>query len=225
MELESNYRTLKDRMAQAFKNANRSDDLHLIAVSKSKSIEDIARLHKLGQRDFAENYVQELIMKAKAAQSMGLKDIKWHFIGHLQSNKCKDLLRVCNVIHSVDRASIVREIAKQKIKLGILSDVEIFLQVNIDDETSKDGVGPDGLAALIQACDRAEAVSIQGLMCIPKPGSSSRDAFRKLRELLSSLGNKGPKGLSMGMSADFEDAIAEGATHIRVGSLLFGARP
>ncbi len=224
MEIESNYRALRERIQQALQVAGRSDDVQLVAVSKTKPIEMVAKLYQLGQRDFGENYAQELIMKAKAAQTLGLKDIRWHFVGHLQSNKCKDLLRVCNVIHSVDRASIVREIAKQKVKLGILSDVEVFLQVHIDDEASKEGVNPDGLPALIQACDRAEAVSIQGLMCIPKPGPTSREAYQKLRALLPSLGNKGPKGLSMGMSEDFETAIAEGATHLRIGSLIFGPR-
>jgi PLP dependent protein len=193
----------------------------LIAVSKTKSVEEIECLYNLGQRDFGENYAQELVEKAEYFSKKGFSDIRWHMIGHLQTNKVKKLLPIIFAIHTVDRMGLAKEIEKECIKQKIKT-VPIFIEVNIDGEAEKSGVLPGMVQGLMVEIQQFEHLSILGLMGIPDPNKNTQLAFRELSTISNKLGVA--DFLSMGMSSDFEAAIKEGATHIRVGSLIFGER-
>lgn len=196
----------------------------LIAVSKTKPVDAVLACREAGQIDFGENYVQELKSKAKALPD----DIKWHFIGALQTNKASTLLEVPNLVavHSVDRKKVARSLQRAAEKLE-REQLDVLVQVNVDDEDSKAGCAlaeVDGLVDVVQECDR---LRFSGLMCIGRVGSV--EAFRILREERDRVALRigvpsHTLELSMGMSADFETAIANGSTAVRVGSLLFGAR-
>lgn len=191
----------------------------LVAASKTQSIEAIQALYRLGQRDFGENYVQELSEKARQLHQLGLTDIRWHFIGHLQRNKVKDLFPWTHAVHSVDSLRIAEELAR---RFDGTSPLPIFVEVNLDAEDTKNGV-PSGECR--QLCEKIAAFSnldLQGLMCIPALASPS--PFTHLRELERTCRPFTRGGLSMGMSEDFAQAIAAGATHVRVGTALFGPR-
>jgi hypothetical protein len=197
----------------------------LLAVSKRQAATAVAELHAAGQRAFGENYVQEA--RAKQAELAGLP-IEWHLIGHLQSNKARDAAVLFDWVQTVDRPAIVRELARHRPpERGSLN---VLIQVNIDDESSKHGCAPEAVPALAQAVDAAPALRLRGLMAIPAPFDEQdrrRAAFRRMRALFEALQatHPGVDTLSMGMSDDLDLAVAEGATLVRVGTALFGARP
>lgn len=193
----------------------------LIAVSKTQPFESIRILYEAGHRDFGENYVQELLEKAALAHGAGLTEIRWHFIGHLQTNKVKMLLPHVFAIHSVDSVKLASEISKRSEKT-----TSIFLEVNIDSEESKSGIQIPELRKVAEEIHALPNLKILGLMCIPDPNrkEGSRAAFRRLAALEADLRPITCGELSMGMTADFRDAIAEGATMIRVGTAIFGER-
>jgi pyridoxal phosphate enzyme (YggS family) len=203
----------------------------LVAVSKSQPIEAIEALYRLGQRDFGENYVQELLGKAERLRSMDCDGIRWHFIGHLQTNKVKVLLPWIHAIHSVDSERLAAELDKRwrafRADEGTPK-LPCFLEVNIDREESKSGVLPeDAVAVATSISTRATGLKLEGLMAIPAPHSDvseMRRAFAKVRELELNCQPHTAGRLSMGMSGDYELAIAEGATHVRIGTALFGVR-
>ena len=210
---------VKIRIARAAKLAKRNpDDAHLIAISKTHDAESIQPLIDAGQRLFGENRVQEAQAKwpELMAQTGG---IELHLVGQLQSNKADDAVALFDVIHSVDRLSLVTAIAKAQDKLG--KRPRCFIQVNIGDEAQKGGCGTADLPMLLSTAQSA-GLDIAGLMAVPPEGVNAAPYFALLAKFAR---DHGLSGLSMGMSGDFESAVMLGATHIRVGSALFGARP
>ncbi|MEE4351035.1 MAG: YggS family pyridoxal phosphate-dependent enzyme [Pacificimonas sp.] len=206
------------RIAKAATLAGReAGEVTLIAVSKTHDAEAIRPLLDAGHRDFGENRVQEAQLKWPALLKE-FPDARLHMIGQLQSNKAEDAAALFDVIHSVDRKSLVKALGKAVEQVGRTP--ETFLQVDIGDEDQKGGCPIDGIDALAEQM-RAAGVAPTGLMCIPPAGTESAPYFALLRKLRD---ERGLPGLSMGMSADFETAVMLGATHVRVGTALFGAR-
>ncbi len=201
----------------------------LVAVSKTKPVEDILALYNLGQRDFGENYVQELVEKYKLLP----KDIRWHFIGHLQSNKVKQIAPFVSLIHSVDSEKLLKEINKEAKKNNRI--IDCLLQVYIAKEESKFGLNDEELEELIpeiaatNSTNLFKNISIKGLMGMASFSDDKevvRKEFRHLKCLFDKLQTTNYKlqTISMGMSADYEIAIEEGSNMVRIGSLLFGKR-
>ena len=203
---------------------NYKQTVNLLAVSKGQSTSAVREAYVAGQKMFGENYVQELIAK----QHNLPKDIQWHFIGHLQSNKCREAVELFAMIESVDSLGLAQEINKRA--AAVAKTMPILLEVNVAGEASKFGYQPERLLAELKAINALPRIEIHGLMAVPPWASvveSSRPHFRRLRELKREceqiLGAPLPH-LSMGMSGDFEVAIEEGATIVRVGTALFGTR-
>jgi len=194
------------------------DSVTLIAVSKTMPADAILPALEAGQRVFGENYVQE----AKAKWP-GLKerfpDAQVHMIGPLQSNKAKEAVELFDAIHSLDRESLVKELAREIGRSGRAP--ALFVQVNTGDEPQKGGVSPREIDAFLDLCRVHHGLVIEGLMCIPPAHDPPSPHFALLAKI---AGHHGLRGLSMGMSADYEAAIQLGATHVRVGSAIFGAR-
>ena len=209
---------IRARMAAAAKLARRPlEDIHLIAVSKTRSVEDIEPLIVEGQMLFGENRVQEAASKWPALKERH-PGVELHLIGQLQSNKAEEAVALFDVIHSVDRLSLVTALGKAMQKLERA--VPCFIQVNIGAEEQKGGCSVSELPDLLKAALEAE-ISVAGLMCIPPADVEAAPFFALLAELAARYDL--PQ-LSMGMSDDFETAIMLGATHIRVGTALFGER-
>ena len=209
---------IKARIAKACAAAGRSpDDVQLIAVSKVQPDERVRDVLDQGHRLFGENRVQEAAGKWPAFRET-YPDAQVHLIGPLQTNKVRPALRLFASIHSVDRPKLARAIARIAEEEGHRP--EIFVQVNTGDESQKAGVSLDEADDLIALC-RELSLNLVGLMCIPPVDEPPSLHFALLKKI---AGRNGLKGLSMGMSGDFEEAIAQGATHIRVGSAIFGAR-
>lgn len=226
MTLGERLRDIQTRMKGAAEAAGRSPrDIRLVAVAKTVPAERVQQVVDEGQTLIGENYVQEFLTKAEHVQGA-----TWHFIGHLQSNKVKKVVGRVAMIHSVDRLSLAEEISSRCVALH--KKMPILLEVNLGSEISKSGVAPGEVLTLARACVHLPGVRLRGLMALPPPADdpeSSRPHFRHLRQLAEQLKAEGLVGeeapeLSMGMSHDFEVAIAEGATLIRVGTALFGAR-
>ena len=195
--------------------------IHLLAVSKTKPAGALREAHAAGIRDFGENYLQE----ARAKQ-LELADLPlcWHFIGPIQSNKTRDIAEHFAWVHSVDRLKIAQRLSEQR--PAELAPLNICIQVNVSGEASKSGCTPADLPALAAAISALPRVKLRGLMAIPEPTEDRTEqdaAFATVRTLQESL-NMGLDTLSMGMSHDLESAIAQGATWVRIGTALFGAR-
>ncbi|MCK0155430.1 YggS family pyridoxal phosphate-dependent enzyme [Alcanivorax sp. S6407] len=217
--------TLRQDIASACQQAGRDpDSVTLLAVSKTRTAGELAALADQGQHDFGENYLQEALDKMEA---LAQRDLVWHFIGPIQSNKTRDIAARFDWVHSVDRLKIARRLSEQR-PAG-LSPLNVCIQVNVDDEDSKSGVPLADVAALAEEVAALPNLTLRGLMAIPRADSndSNRGAFRRLAMTLSQLRNTMPAldTLSMGMSADFAVAIEEGATVVRLGTALFGPRP
>lgn len=203
--------------------------MRLLAVSKTHPAEAVREAVATGQKAFGENYLQEALNKAEALND--IPDIDWHFIGPVQSNKTRQIAAAFSWVHSVDRLKIAQRLSEQRD--SSLPPLNICLQVNINEEGSKSGCRIDELEALAAEVGELPNISLRGLMAIPDPEQSEaalRLSFRKLanalKDLKASLPDAGPLDtLSMGMSGDMETAIAEGATWVRVGTAVFGARP
>ncbi|MDH4388381.1 MAG: YggS family pyridoxal phosphate-dependent enzyme [Fimbriimonas sp.] len=209
------YRNIQDRIARACDSVGRdASSVTLIAVSKTYPASAIQELYDLGHRDFGESRLQELVPKVEELP----KDIRWHFIGKLQSNKTRRAAEICHAIHTIETSSQLKELNKSE------KSVDVFIEVNVAEEEQKSGILQNSLDTFVQDVIRCEQANLSGLMTIGpvvQDPEQSRPYFRKLRHLGESIGTK---NLSMGMSLDFEVGIQEGATHIRVGTLLFGAR-
>lgn len=195
----------------------------LVAVSKTKPAADIQTLYDLGQRDFGENYVQELTEK----EAILPKDIRWHFIGHLQSNKVKYIAPFVHLIHGVDSFKLLKEIDKQAAKCN--RKINCLLQVHIAQEETKFGLDEQELSEVVAALDTLQHVQVKGLMgmaSFSNDTSKLREEFHTLKSLFDQHKNTQQPWsvLSMGMSSDYTIAIEEGSTLVRIGSLLFGAR-
>jgi PLP dependent protein len=201
-----------------------TDAVELIAVSKTVPVELMREAVECGFRLFGENRVQELLAK----QPLLPASLRWHLIGHLQSNKIRKVLPVVEVIHSVDSIELARDINRISADLGLFP--KVLLEVNVAGEASKFGFTPESVGSQLEDLLALDRLEIQGLMCVPPPvekPEESRPFFVKLREVRDRLeqqaGTKFP-ALSMGMSGDYEIAIEEGSTYVRIGSALFGSR-
>lgn len=217
--------SIRERIARAAHAAGRDErDVHLLAVSKTKPALAIREAYAAGQRDFGENYAQEIA--DKHSELADLDGIRWHFIGHLQSNKAKLVAPFATAVHSVDGIKLVHELGRRA--QGRATRLSVLVEVNVGGEASKSGVGPGELADVLSAVESEPSLKLAGLMSIPPPSETpegSRHFHRMLRDLRDAHGGAArlPE-LSMGMSDDLEIAIAEGATWVRVGTAIFGAR-
>lgn len=218
--LAARLQEIRQRMREAAARVGRAEDaVTLVAVSKFQPVQAVRDAYALGVRDFGENYAQELV--AKATQLGGeCPGIRWHFIGRLQSNKINMLKPYVAVWQTVASAKDAAAIGARS-----ATPAQLMLQVNVGDEVQKSGVDAAQAVSEAQAIKRVSNVILQGLMCIPKDGEAEA-GFRRLVQLRQALAAEWgqPLALSMGMSGDFEQAIALGATHIRVGTALFGER-
>lgn len=220
---------VKTRMAAAARRAGRSaDEVRLVTVAKTQSAGRVREAVSAGAGIIGENYIQEAREKFDA---LGDLDVQWHFIGHLQSNKAKYAVRLFDLIHSVDSLKLAVELDKQAAKIGKRQD--ILVQVNISGEATKWGTDRDSASKLVTRIGELDHLRIRGLMTMPPFSDAPDEArpyFAALRNLAAQIGTGfGPgrismEALSMGMTGDFEAAIEEGATLVRIGTAIFGAR-
>ncbi|MBX3704145.1 MAG: YggS family pyridoxal phosphate-dependent enzyme [Steroidobacteraceae bacterium] len=217
---------VRERIARAAREACRDPaSVTLIGVAKSQPAASIARAIDDGLADLGENYLQEAEAHARALAG---RPLRWHFIGALQSNKTRPVAERFDWVHTVDRLKIAERLSAQR--PAQLPPLAVCIQVNLAGEASKAGVQPDQLPALARAVAALPRLALRGLMALPPEETEiarQRHWFRELRRLRDALAQDGLSldALSMGMSGDFEAAIAEGATHLRIGSALFGPRP
>ncbi|WP_302417617.1 YggS family pyridoxal phosphate-dependent enzyme [Blautia marasmi] len=227
MSVCENYLTVEEKVKEACRRAGRNrDEVTLIAVSKTKPMSMIEELLPLGVVDFGENKVQELTAKEEALPS----GIHWHMIGHLQRNKVKYIVDKACLIHSVDSLRLAETVSQEAEKKGVTAN--ILIEVNVAGEDSKFGVSPDETAALAEAISKLPNIAVKGLMTIApfvENAEENREVFRNLRKLSVDIEEKKFNNvtmavLSMGMTGDYEVAIEEGATMVRVGTGIFGER-
>jgi hypothetical protein len=224
----ANLQAVKARIAEALRQADRPPEaLSLLAVSKTWKAEALREAAACGQRAFGENYVQEALAKQDALSDL---DLVWHFIGPLQSNKAKSVAQHFLWVHGVDRLKIAERLSAARGEMGTgVTPLQVCLQVNVSGEESKSGVAPEAVFDLARAVAALPHLRLRGLMAIPEPTSNRdllRSRFARVRNLREQLNVEGfaLDTLSMGMSADLELAISEGATLVRVGSAIFGQR-
>lgn len=219
MGIADNLKNVKDNIKAACDRAGRAyDTVTLIAVSKTKPNEMIMEAYDAGIRDFGENHVQELVGKMDTLPD----DIRWHMIGHLQTNKVKYIVgRVC-MIHSVDTLKLAREISKEAVKKNVT--VAVTVEVNIAGEESKFGGTLSEGEELVREVSKLPGIEVKGLMCVAPYTENAEDNRIYFKNLKTMADKLGLRELSMGMSGDYEVAVEEGATYVRVGSSIFGAR-
>ena len=226
-DFKKNLEIIEENICKACKKAGRErSEVTLIAVSKTKPLEDLQAVYDLNIRDFGENKVQELTGKIEAMPD----DIKWHMIGHLQRNKVKYIVDKVELIHSVDSLRLAEEISKQAIKKNV--NVNILVEINIGDEESKFGISADEVKVLVRDIAKLDNIKVQGLMCVAPyvvDSEENRAFFHKIKDLSvdimkENIDNVNMNVLSMGMSNDYQVAIEECATMVRIGSNLFGKR-
>ncbi len=216
------YLDIRTRIDAAAQRAGHSATL--LAVSKTKPAAAIRELAARGQHAFGENYVQEAL--AKQSELLDL-NLEWHLIGPLQSNKCREVAEHFDWLQSLDRTKLIPLL--DKFRPPARAPLNVLIQVNIDDEASKSGCAPEVVGALADAIAKAPHLRLRGLMAVPQPSEdvqTRRNAFARMRALFDTLREKFPgvDTLSMGMSDDFEIAIEQGATMVRIGTALFGSR-
>ena len=226
--IQENLNKINQQIIETAKSCERlQSDIKLIAVSKKKIALTIQEAIKAGADNFGENYIQEAIEKIDIIAN---PDITWHFIGHLQSNKAKFAVKYFEYIHTVDKVKLANEINKQAKKINKIQ--KILLQINIGDEVTKSGAGIENAIDTIKQIHEFENLSIKGLMCMPPYFTNpekARSYFKKLVQIQKTIidqnfNNVSMKHLSMGMSNDFQIAIEEGSTFVRVGTSIFGSR-
>jgi PLP dependent protein len=230
MSIAANISSIRERLAAAAQRAGRSDHIALMAVSKSQSPEQIREAYDAGLRVFGENRVQEFAGKVEALRD--LRGAEWHMIGHLQTNKATKTAELFRSVDSVDSRKLAEKLDAAARTLGRRLDV--LIEINVGGEAAKNGVAPDSrdLEELLIAAPRLDALVFRGVMTVPPfthDPEGARPYFRKLRELRDTIAarrlpNIAMDELSMGMSHDFEVAIAEGSTCVRVGTAIFGER-
>jgi pyridoxal phosphate enzyme (YggS family) len=218
-DIAANLAEVRSRMVRAAEATRRSvESVTLIAVSKGHPVDAVRAAIAAGQRSFGENRVQEA--KAKFPELRGENpDLDLHLIGPLQTNKARDAVALFDAIHSVDRANLAETLAQEIARAGRAP--KLFVQVNTGEEPQKAGVGPGETLAFVKQCHETFGLKLAGLMCIPPEGDEPSLHFALLLKLSR---DAGLSELSMGMSADYETAIRLGATHVRVGTAIFGAR-
>jgi len=222
-DMAERFRHVRSQIRHATGIAGRpAASVQLLAVSKTKSATDIAELYRLGQRHFAENYLQEALFKQ---QQLAAFDISWHFIGPIQSNKTKPIASHFAWVHSVDRLKIAQRLSEQRSER--LPPLNICLQVNISEESSKSGVSLANLPELVSAVRQLPRLRLRGVMAIPEPETNyakQRLPYRSLHQAVQQLNDPSLDSYSFGMSGDLKAAIMEGATMVRIGTALFGER-
>ncbi|MDE1911428.1 MAG: YggS family pyridoxal phosphate-dependent enzyme [Pseudomonas sp.] len=220
--IADNIGLVSERIRAAAEAAQRdAGSVHLLAVSKTKPAQAVREAYAAGMRDFGENYLQEALGKQAELTDLPLS---WHFIGPIQSNKTRAIAENFAWVHSVDRLKIAQRLSEQR--PSDLPPLNICIQVNVSGEASKSGCTPADLPALAEAISALPRLKLRGLMAIPEPTDDRAEqdaAFATVRDLQASL-DLGLDTLSMGMSHDLESAIAQGATWVRIGTALFGAR-
>jgi hypothetical protein len=209
---------VRERIERAAVRAGRdAGEVLLIAVSKTQSEQAVRQAYEAGQRDFGENYVQELVAKARALQD--LPGLRWHMIGHLQTNKVKQVVGVAGVVHTVDRVHLAQELGKR-----VEGELDVLVEVNVGGEESKTGAAVQDAESVVEAVRAEGRLRLRGLMTVPPFDLDVGEVvvhFERLRQMAAGYGLR---ELSMGMSHDFEEAIVHGATMVRVGTAIFGAR-
>lgn len=225
-QISKNIELIKQRITQAATEAKRDlEQIHLLAVSKTKPVEAIEEAYQAGIINVGENYLQEALQKQSQLTALPLV---WHFIGPIQSNKTKDIAENFTWVHTVDRLKIAERLSHQR--PNHLPELQICIQINISNESTKSGCKPDEILALVSAIEALPNIKLRGLMAIPEPTedtSLQREVFAKLRQLKDTINERlslSLDTLSMGMSHDLESAIIEGATWVRIGSAIFGER-
>ena len=228
---------VRGRLSAALADAGRAPDAaRLVAVSKFQPTSAIRAAYAAGQRDFGENYVQEL--QQKAAELADLAELRWHLIGHLQRNKARSVVPLASLIHTVHSVELVAELDKRACSVALdgahsfvtgVARLSVLIEVNVGGEAQKSGCAPEALSAVLEAAQAAPHLNLAGLMCVPPhtaQPSGARPFFDELRRLREVHGGaqRLPE-LSMGMTADLEHAVAAGATIVRVGTAIFGERP
>jgi pyridoxal phosphate enzyme (YggS family) len=223
--IEENIKNIKQRIKQKAEKVGRNaDEITLVAVSKLKPMELIEKAFSLGLRDFGENRTPEFQQKAEALN----KEIIWHFVGHLQTRKVKEVVPFANLIHSVDTLKLAGEINKRALNINKIQNV--LLEIKTSYEESKAGlVDIDEIKEVLDFCNNAENINVKGFMTMAPftdDEEQIRESFKKLKNLFEDFNKKGYnlKHLSMGMTNDFEIAIEEGATIVRIGTAIFGKR-
>jgi len=225
--------TIGDRLAQVRTRIERAAlaagrsaaEVELVAVSKTRSPDELREAFRAGQRAFGENYAQELAAKAEALKD--IVEIEWHFVGHLQTNKAKIAAKYADIVHTLDSAAVARALGRRVMHEGRGREMPVLIEVNVRGEPQKAGATPGELAEVMDAVRSQEGLSLRGLMTMPPSGDvdEARRAFETLSLLRNLHGGRTilPE-LSMGMSQDLEVAIACGATIVRVGTAIFGPR-
>jgi len=220
-----NLREIRDLLAKSAADAQRDPaTVKLLAVSKKQPVDKILEAARNGQRDFGENFVQEALAKIETTSS---QELVWHFIGHLQTNKTRDVAERFDWVHTVDRRKTAERLSRQR--PAELEPLNVCLQVNIDNEAAKSGIDPDALPELARIVAALPKLRLRGLMCLPELRTTfeaQRLAFARLRKLAEFLAASGidTDTLSMGMTGDYRAAIVEGATIVRIGTAIFGPR-
>ncbi|MFW5799779.1 MAG: YggS family pyridoxal phosphate-dependent enzyme [Spirochaetota bacterium] len=229
--IKSNLQKTKDEINKVITKLNIKREITLIAISKTHPAEYVVSALNEGQIHFGENKVQEAEKKIELVNRLNKKNskkIKWHLVGHLQSNKAKIAVKLFDMIHSLDKESTIKEVSKRAGHINKI--IDILIQVNTTGEESKYGCSPDKVLSLCEKAQELEGVKLRGLMTIGPLGGSEKEVtksfsdLRKLKEEVSSKLDIPLDVLSMGMSADWRIALREGATHLRIGSLIFGER-
>lgn len=225
-DLQVRYHAVCQAIETACRAAQRPiDSVRLLAVSKTKPAEDIARLADLGVREFGENYLQEALDKQAELRD---RDLIWHFIGHIQSNKTREIAQNFDWVHTVDRRKIVQRLNDARAHCA--TPLNVLIQVNVDDAPTKSGVAPTDLTGLVEEVMNSPHLQLRGLMSIPDPVSEEAliASHQLLASLLATLKHRFPQAmldtLSMGMTQDLAPAIAAGSTCVRIGTALFGQR-
>lgn len=217
--LEDRYHRVLSEVAGAARSAGRDPkEITTIVVTKFHPVSLIRQLHALGQRDFGENRHQEAVAKHQETTDL---DLVWHFQGQLQSNKAKAVAQYADVIHSIDRESLLTKLADQD------RHVDVFIEVNLTDDPGRGGVMPEGVTALVEKTLTVPQLTLRGLMAVAPQDEQPAHAFERVVALREKVLPLAPHAtdLSMGMSGDFVEAISAGATHLRIGTAITGNRP
>ena len=224
-EVINNINSIRNRINEACLLANRdAKKVTLIAVSKKKNHKLIETAFKHGVNNFGENYAQELKQKSELIKS---NKIIWHFIGPLQSNKVKLIANYADWVHSLDREKVIKKLNSECQKIN--KTINAFIQVNISNEKTKNGCNPENLEEIVKLVESMENINLKGLMALPKITNNKnerKNMMRSIKDLsikLQSI-NKNANGISLGTTSDFEDAIANGSTALRIGESIFGKR-
>ncbi|KAF2961301.1 alanine racemase [Fervidobacterium sp. 2310opik-2] len=222
--IKKNYEYVMNKISEhALKVGRKPDEIKIVAVTKTHPVEIIKTAYDVGLRIFGENYAQELRDKS---EQLNFPDIEWHYIGRIQTNKLKYIVPVAYLIHSVYRINEIEEINKIASKMGKIQ--KILIEVNVSGEETKGGISPNNIEDLLKESEKFKNVQVIGLMTMAPfvEPESTRKYFRMLREIRDGISKRFPnlKELSMGMSNDFEVAVEEGSTIVRIGTAIFGER-